>query len=413
MTISMNDSHMSSITQLEEFLKASNQVSFQAQSREEKYEWITEVLCRFKYFTLKRKEKGVVKKYVELMTGYSRAQANRLIAKQKADGELKVNNGKRNKFPKKYTYEDILLLTETDKAHDRLSGPATKKILERQYNVFGEQKYERLSRISTSHIYNLRKETLYTTKTRFFTKTKPTQVSIGERRKPISNGEPGFLRVDTVHQGDFVDEKGQKKGVYHINIVDEVTQWEIVGSVEAISERFLAPLLEDLLKQFPFIIQNFHSDNGSEYINQLVAKLLNKLLIKQTKSRPRHSNDNGLAETKNGGVIRKHMGYRYIDQQHAAKINDFYRESFNPYLNFHRPSGFATTTIDRRGKEKKVYNVYQTPFEALKSHSQASKFLKDGITVEQLQKIALEMSDNEAGSRMKKAKMELFKSFKH
>lgn len=412
MTINMNDAHINTIAQLAEFLKASQNMSFQAQSREEKYEWITEVLCRFRYFTLKRKERGVVKEYIELMTGYCRSQTTRLIAKQKAKGALKVSSGKRHKFPKKYTREDISLLAETDKAHERLSGPATKKILKRQYEIFGEQGFERLSRISTGHIYNLRKANLYTSKTRFFTKTKPTQVSIGERRKPVSNGEPGFLRVDTVHQGDLMDENGQKKGVYHINIVDEVTQWEIVGAVEAISERFLTPLLEDLLEQFPVVVQNFHSDNGSEYINWVVANLLNKLLIKQTKSRPRHSNDNGLVETKNGGVIRKHMGYKYIDQKHAAKINTFYREEFNPYLNFHRPSGFATTTIDRRGKEKKIYDVYQTPFEALRGHPKASKFLKDGVTIEELQKVALEMSDNEAGRRMLKAKLILFKSFK-
>jgi transposase InsO family protein len=59
----------------------------------------------------------------------------------------------------------------------------------------------------------------------------------------------------------------------------------------------------------PFPIRGFHSDNGSEFINQTLARLLNKLLIEQTKSRLRHSNDNGLVETKNGAVIRKHMGY--------------------------------------------------------------------------------------------------------
>jgi hypothetical protein len=98
------------------------------------------------------------------------------------------------------------------------------------------------------------------------------------------------------------------KGVYHINAVDEVTQWEIVGSVEQISEAFLLPMLKEMLAQFPFRIRGFHSDNGSEYINHLVAELLGKLLIEQTKSRPRHSNDNGLAESKNGAVVRKHMG---------------------------------------------------------------------------------------------------------
>ena len=67
-----------------------------------------------------------------------------------------------------------------------------------------------------------------------------------------------------------------------------------------------------MMEQFPFPILGFHSDNGSEFINHTVAKLLNKLLIEQTKSRPRHSNDNGLVERKNGAVIRKHMGFDHI-----------------------------------------------------------------------------------------------------
>lgn len=216
-----------------------------------------------------------------------------------------------------------------------------------------------------------------------------------------------------MHQGDLVTEEGRKKGVYHINIIDETTQWEVVGSVENISEISLKPLLEDMLEQFPFVIKNFHSDNGSEFINKVVARLLNKLLISQTKSRPRHSNDNGLVEAKNGGIIRKHMGYNYIEQKHASKINKFYKNYFNHYLNFHRPCGFATIKVDKKGKEKKIYKIYQTPFEAFKSHPNAEEFLKENITIEYLEKISLKMSDNEAASKMKKAKLELIKSFNH
>jgi hypothetical protein len=74
----------------------------------------------------------------------------------------------------------------------------------------------------------------------------------------------------------------------------------------------------------------FHSGNGSEFINQRVSELLNELLIEQTKPRPRHSNDNGLVESKNGAVIRKHMGYLHIQAEHAGAIHDFYRD-LNPY----------------------------------------------------------------------------------
>ena len=181
-------------------------------------------------------------------------------------------------------------------------------------------------------------------------------------------GIPGFLRVDTVHQGDRkIAMFKYEKGVYHLNLVDEVTQWEMVFCVETISELHLKPIFEQLQQMFPFVILNFHSDTGRENINYMVADILNRLVINQTKSRSRHCNDNALVESKNGSIIRKHMGYSHIPKSYAQEINEFYQKFFNPYLNFHRPSGFATTTIDRRGKEKKKYDIYLTPYAKLKT----------------------------------------------
>ena len=118
------------------------------------------------------------------------------------------------------------------------------------------------------------------------TKTKPTQVRIGERRKPHPPGRPGFVRVDSVHPGDL----DGKKGVYEVNLVDEVTQYEFVAAVEALSERFPVPVLEALIEAFPFEAKGFHADNGSQYINHRVARVLRKLHVEEfTKSRPRRS----------------------------------------------------------------------------------------------------------------------------
>lgn len=405
----MNDSHMVSIAQIKEFVKVAKSIQFQGISRKEKYEWLEDVLLRFRYFVLRKKEKSILKKYIMQMTGFSDAQLTRLTAKKKKFGKILADTTKRHRFTKIYTPEDVARLIETDKVHNRLSGPATKKIFERAYALFKNETFRRLKDISVAHIYNLRETRQYQSQALFFIKTKPTTVNIGERRKPDPEGKPGFLRVDTIHQGDLEKEKG----VYHINLVDEITQWEIIGAVEKISERYLAPLLEDALNQFPFRIQGFHSDNGSEYINKVVAALLNKLLIQQTKSRARHCNDNALAEGKNGSIVRKHIGCLYIPQHCAAPLNEFYRNHFNAYLNFHRPCGFATKKIDARGKEKKVYNIYRTPYEALKSHSMASKFLKEGVSFEKLDLIAYEKSDNECAAEMQKAKTELFKNFKY
>src|SRR5213075_3297161 len=204
------------------------------------------------------------------------------------------------------------------------------------------------------------------------------------RRGPEPDGRPGYLRVDTVHQGD----RDGVKGVYHINAVDEVTQWQVVGATAQISEAWLMPVLEALLAQFPFHILGFHSDNGSEFINHTVATLLNRLLAEQTKSRPRHSNDNGLVEAKNGAVIRKHMGYGHIASAHAETIEAFYERHFNPYLNFHRPCAQPDITIDEKGRSHCVYRRYQTPLETLLALPEPAQYLRPGLTRAVLQRIA-------------------------
>src|SRR6266446_4810799 len=116
-------------------------------------------------------------------------------------------------------------------------------------------------------------------------------------------GRCGYLRADTVHQGNH---DGQA-GLYHINAVDTVTQWQVAGCVETISERHLIPVLEAMLHQFPFLLLGFHCDNGSEFIHRIVAQLLQKLLMEFTKSRAYKTTDNALVEGKNGAVIRKHI----------------------------------------------------------------------------------------------------------
>jgi transposase InsO family protein len=404
MTITMNDSHMTSIAQLRAFGKFAQSIAFQASSQKEKYEWITMVLTRFLYTRLSKRDKSTVRAYMQQMTGFSRSQLTRLIKKKKKYRVIIASTKKRHRFPTIYTTDDVARLADTDLAHNRLSGPATKRIFQREYDLYKNEDFVRLRNISVAHLYTLRGRRQYTSKTRYFSKTQSTTVSIGERRKPNPAGRPGYLRVDTVHQGDLEHEKG----VYHINLVDEVTQWEIVGAVEKISEAHLVPLLRTLLEQFPFRIIAFHSDNGSEYVNQIVADLLNKLLIHQTKSRAYHCNDNALVEGKNGSIIRKHMGYAHIAQKHAGPITAFYRLYFNPYLNYHRPCAFPTIMTDAKGKRKKLYNTYMTPYERLQSLPDAEGYLKDGTTFAQLDAIAQAQSDNECGALVQKEKQKLF-----
>ena len=409
MVIDMNDKALQTLAQLRAFLEGTVEVKFSVAARE-RYDFITRTVRRFGYARLKRADKGVVLRFLGRVSGYSRQQLTRLVQRVRAQAPLlKRYRASRTSFVVTFTPADVLLLAHTDTLHGTLSGPATQKLMERARRVFGDIRYERLATICVAHLYNLRKRAGYQRHRQHWTKTRPVTIAIGERRAPAPNHRPGYLRVDSVHQGD----RDGVKGLYHINAVDCVTQYEVVATCERISEAFLIPVLKELLASFPFVILGFHVDNGSEYINRHVAELLNKLLIEEfTKSRSRHSNDNAQVESKNGSIVRKHFGYSHIPQRFATLVNAFCHEHLNPYVNFHRPCLFAQTITDAKGRQRKryPYELMMTPYQKLKSLDNAKQFLKPAITFEQLDAQASAMSDNDAAQRMTNARTILFKT---
>lgn len=411
MTISMDTTHVSSLDDIERLVKSTTALTFVARDKREAYQWVNDTLFRLRYRRLTKPKKGLVQRYVQKVTGYSQPQVKRLIGRWLRVGRLVWKTYRRHTFPKTYTSADVALLATVDQAHQTLSGPATKQILNREFERFGKVEFERLAGISPSHLYTLRQRSGYRATVKHYEKTKPTKIPIGMRRRPEPNGQPGFIRVDSVHQGD---DPVLGKGVYHVNFVDEVTQWELVACVPQITEYYLRPIFKSILTQFPFVVQNFHSDNGSEFINQNVAEILQRLLIAQTKSRPRRSTDNGLVESKNGAIVRKQFGYHHIESQHAPSIHDWYQRWLNSYLNYHRPCAFPTRTIDHKGKEKIIYNHgdYTTPYEKLKSLSSATNFLRPNVTFAKLDELAYAQSDTDFAAAMNDAKQRLFNGLK-
>ena len=392
------------------FVEGSAGIEFAGRDRAETYRWVQDVLVEREYATRSREERGLVRAYLEKVTGLGPAQMTRLIRQYRETGRVEARPYRRRRFPSRYLDADIALLAEVDRAHEFLNGAATRCILKREYEEFGHQEYERLAQISVSHLYNLRASTAYRRRAAVFEETRSSPVSIGERRKPDPEGKPGHIRIDTVHQGD----RDGIKGVYHINAVDTVTQWQVVGCAERISEAFLMPVLESMLHQFPFQIKGFHSDNGSEYINYPVAEMLEKMRVEFTKSRSCRSQDNALVEGKNGAVIRKLIGYGHIEGAHAETMRKFYAAHLNPYLNYHRPCGFATVGLDEKGRRKRTYKPedYATPYQKLKSLPGAGEFLKEGITFEYLDRQAGALSDTESAQKMGAAKAALLAAVK-
>jgi hypothetical protein len=399
----MDDSEATNLEQIRAFLAGSGGVRFTGQRRDEEYAWTERTLVQHQYAGLNRREKGLVRRYVARMTGLSRAQVTRLIAGYADTGHVKAVPYQRRKFATRYTKPDVELLAYVDKSHGNLSGPATKRILEREYSKYGQSAYERLADISVAQIYRFRNSEVYRKRNTSYQPTRPTLIPIGERRKPRPQGRPGYLRIDTVHQGD----RDGVKGIYHINAVDEMTQWEIVAATPQISEYWLIPLLEQLLEQFPFTIRGFHSDNGSEFINYTVARLLEKLLIEQTKSRAHRTGDNGLVESKNGAVIRKHMGFGHIAAEHAETVDRFHRRYLNPYVNFHRPCAVPQVITEPNGKRRRVYRKWATPFEIFSQVPRCQSCLRSGVGMADLECFAKAQSDTEAAIEMQTAKRQM------
>jgi hypothetical protein len=406
MHIRMNNLERLTLAEMAEFVASNQGVDWQATDQRSVYKLIERVLSQQRYGGLRKSQRGVVRAFLLRVTGLSRAQLTRLIQRWMEMRRIERKPERRPSFKRRYTQSDIELLAAVDAAHEDLSGPAVRHLLRRELEVFGNEKFCRLASISVSHIYNLRKSAGYRKVRVRVQHTQARQVAIGERRKPDPKGKPGYIRVDTVHQG----QKDGKPGVYHINAVDTVTQWEVVGCVATICERDLIPVLEAMLHQFPFRIIGFHCDNGSEFLNHKVVQLLAKLMVEEfTKSRAYKTTDNAMVEGKNGSVVRKQIGYGAIGAEHAEEFQRLYTAYLNPYLNFHRPCGFATIRTSPKGKRTRVYkhNDYRTPYEKLTSLKDWHKHLKEGLSPQQLEREARRMSDTEAARRMQKARLAL------
>jgi transposase InsO family protein len=405
MTIQMQNPEEMTLEQMKSLVESSRAVRFSIEGREAVYGLLVRVLKNQHYGEQSREERGIVRGFLVKVSGWSRAQITRLIRQWMQTRTIQAKRPTRRRFPTRYTAEDAVLLAEVDAAHEELSGPAVRRILRREHEVYGRQQYQRLAGISVSHLYNLRRSKAYCKVRVRMEHTRASPINIGERRKPRPLGRPGYLRVDTVHQGHH----DGKPGLFHINAVDTVTQYQVIGCVETISERHLLPVLEAMLHQIPFVIRGFHCDNGSEFINHQVAGLLEKLRVEFTKSRAYRTTDNALVEGKNGAIIRKHIGHGPIAAHHAEAFQKFFTAYLNPYLNFHRPCGFATIQIGSRGRRKRIYPVddYRTPFEKLVSLPKWESYLKPGLDAENLQRTSQQLSDTEAARKMQKAKTAL------
>ena len=182
-----------SLEEIRAFLEASNEVQFQACDREQVYAWVERTLRGQRWIELKRDSRGLVRRYLEKMTGLSRAQITRLIHLYTTQQAVQPKRYQRRRFPTRYTRADIELLAVVDEAHETLSGPATQKILYREFHDFGDCRYERLARISTAQLYRMRQSRTYRQRRIVYQPTRPTQIAIWRAASAAAGRQAGLL----------------------------------------------------------------------------------------------------------------------------------------------------------------------------------------------------------------------------
>jgi hypothetical protein len=138
MVIDMNEAQVRTLEQVRQVVAGTQALEFRsAQDDESRYTWIAQVLRRFGYRQLGRADRGAVLAYLQHLSGYSRAQVTRLVARW-VDAKPLVKNYRRpvHAFARRYTGADVALLAEVDRVMGTLSGPATACVLRRQRDVF-------------------------------------------------------------------------------------------------------------------------------------------------------------------------------------------------------------------------------------------------------------------------------------
>ena len=156
MVIDREETRLHTIAQVKAFLNGTTEGAFRV-PKAERYQFIERVLTRFGYAQHGRVNRGVLLRYLERMTGLSRQQVTRLVREYRQGGRLSARHGApRHAFSRRFTATDVAMLAEVDALHGTVSGPATKKLMERALLLFGDARFERLAGISVSHLYNLR-----------------------------------------------------------------------------------------------------------------------------------------------------------------------------------------------------------------------------------------------------------------
>jgi hypothetical protein len=187
---------------------------------------------------------------------------------------------------------------------------------------------------------------------------------------------PGFLEIDLVAHtiestaGDYLAT---------LNCVDVSTAWCECTVPRNRGEQAVQAAIEEIRQRLPMPLRGIDSDNGPEFINNLLKRYCDREKVTFTRSRPYKKNDQAHVEGKNWTVVRRYLGYaRYEGDLTRLEINDLYKD-VRLYVNFFQPvmKLVAKTRVD--GKVRKVYDTAQTPYQRVLASPDVTQENKDTL----------------------------------
>ena len=240
----LDTQRLQTLDQVREFLAGSRPLDLQPETRAEAYAFVAETLQRFDYSRRGKADKGLIRRFLNKVTGLSRAQVTRLLHQHRTTGAIADRRRPRHPFPRRYTKADIGLLAEVDALHGTLSGPATRKLCVRALQLFGDRRFERLAAISNGHLYNLRHSTSY--QRRRGTMPAPTRPCTS----PSASGAGPSPSDNPLPAGRFVHPSTASRAS-----PPQPRRRSSSSAGERIDTPCLAPVLEALLRAFPFNVR--------------------------------------------------------------------------------------------------------------------------------------------------------------
>lgn len=171
---------------------------------------------------------------------------------------------------------------------------------------------------------------------------------------------PGFMEVDLVaHCGDTT--AGQFLNT--LTCTDLCTGWTEPIALLRRSQETVRDAIDAMRPILPFELLGIDSDNGSEFINDLLYRYCLAHEITFTRSRPYKKNDQAHVEQKNWSVVRHVIGYDRLESEEQYLLLTSIYQDLRLYVNFFQPV-LKLIAKERIGnKIIRKYDIARTPYQ--------------------------------------------------